>query len=265
MNADAYLNEYYARFDEDGRLLSRPGQVEFETTMHYIRRYLPQGARVIEIGAGTGRYSHTLARLGCPVDAVELVQHNIDQFKANTVEGENVTICQGSACDLSAYPDDAYDVTLLLGPMYHLFTEAEKVQALSEALRVTKKGGVVFAAYCMADASIIQHGFLKGNVQSLIDKGLLDPVTFKADSTPADLFELHRVEDIIALRSHFDVAPLHLVATDGYAHHMRAALEAMDENTFALYLRYHLATCERVDLLGWSNHTLDIFRKNDKE
>ena len=66
---------------------------------------------------------------------------------------------------------------------------------------------------------------------------------------------------IEALRSRFNVAPLHLIATDGYAHHMRDVLEAMDEETFDIYLRYHFATCERPDLLGLSNHTLDIFRK----
>ncbi|MBQ4581577.1 MAG: methyltransferase domain-containing protein [Clostridia bacterium] len=261
MNASDCLNEYYQRYDEEGRLLSRPGRVEFETTMRCIRRYLKDGARIIEIGAGTGRYSHALARMGYPVDAVELVQHNIDQFNASTQAGERVTIRQGSACDLSAFPDNTYDVTLLLGPMYHLFTEAEKVQALSEAVRVTKKGGVIFAAYCMADPSILMHGFMKGNIRQLMADGMLDPDTFKAYSKPSDLFELHRVEDIIELRSRFDVAPLHLIATDGYAHHMRDVLEAMDEETFAIYLRYHFATCERPDLLGLSNHTLDIFRK----
>ena len=261
MNANEMLNAYYGAYDEEGRLLTRYGQVEFLTTMRYIRRYLPEGARIIEIGAGTGRYSHALARMGYPVDAVELVQHNIDQFIAHTAEGERVTIRQGSACDLSAFPDDAYDVTLLLGPMYHLFTEAEKLAALSEAIRVTKRGGVIFTAYCMADASILQYGFIKGNAAALIEKGLLDPVTFKAFSTPAELFELHRVEDIAALRSHFAVEPLCLVAADGYANHMRQAVADMDEATFGLYLRYHFATCERADMIGLSHHTLDIFRK----
>ena len=116
MNASDYLNQFYNGYDEDGRLLTRYGRVEFETTMRYIRRYLPENARIIEIGAGTGRYSHTLAREGHTVDAVELGQHNIDQFIAGTAEGERVTIRQGSACDLSAFPDDTYDVTLLLGP-----------------------------------------------------------------------------------------------------------------------------------------------------
>ena len=261
MNANDCLNEYYARFDEAGRLLSRPGQVEFETTMRYVRRYLTEGARIIEIGAGTGRYSHALARRGYPVDAVELVQHNIDQFIAGTQAGERVTIHQGSACDLAYFPDNTYDVTLLLGPMYHLFTEEEKVQALSEAVRVTKKGGVIFAAYCMADPSILMHGFMKGNIRQLIADGMLEPVTFKTHSKPSDLFELHRAEDIEALRRRFSVEPLHLVAADGYAHHMRDVLAAMDEETFAIYLRYHFATCERIDLLGLSNHALDIFRK----
>ena len=262
MNANDYLNQFYTGYDEEGRLLTRYGRVEFETTMRYIRRYLPENARIIEIGAGTGRYSHTLAREGHTVDAVELVQHNIDQFIAGTAEGERVTIRQGSACDLSAFPDDTYDVTLLLGPMYHLFTEAEKFAALSETIRVTKPGGVIFVAYCMADPSILQFGFMKGNAPQLIEKGLLDPVNFKAASTPAELFELHRTEDIAALRSHFNVTPLHLIAADGYANHMRETVAAMDDEIFALYLQYHFATCERPDMLGLSHHTLDIFRKN---
>ena len=262
MNANDCLNAYYSAYDEEGRLLTRYGRLEFETTMRYIRRYLPEGARIIEIGAGTGRYSHALARAGYQVDAVELVQHNIDQFIAGTTEGERVTIRQGSACDLSAFASNTYDLTLLLGPMYHLFTEADKLAALSEAIRVTKPGGVVFAAYCMADPSILQYGFMKGNAAMLIEKGLLDPVTFKASSTPAELFELHRTEDIAALRSHFDVTPMHLVAADGYANHMRETVAAMDDEVFDLYLRYHFATCERADMLGLSHHTLDIFRKN---
>ena len=262
MNTTNILTQFYTAYDEEGRLLTRHGAVEFATTVRYVEKYLQPGMRILEIGAGTGRYSHHFARAGYAVDAVELVQHNIDQFRALTQPGETITIRQGNACDLSAFADDTYDVTLLLGPMYHLFTEAEKFAALSEAIRVTKPGGVIFVAYCMADPSILQFGFMKGNAPQLIEKGLLDPGTFKASSTPAELFELHRTEDIAALRSHFNVTPLHLIAADGYANHMRETLAAMDDELFALYLQYHFATCERPDMLGLSHHTLDIFRKN---
>ena len=160
------------------------------------------------------------------------------------------------------FDDNTYDITLLLGPMYHLFTEKEKLQALSEAIRVTKKGGIVFSAYCMGDASVLLYGFVRGEIQNIINKCMLDPVTFQTFSNPWDLFELHRKEDIDALRSHFHVTHLHFLATDGYANHMRSTLANMDEDTYKLFLQYHFATCERADMVGYSNHTLDIFRKD---
>ena len=75
------LTQFYNNYDEEGRLLSRHGSVEFLTTMRYIEKYLHEGMRILEIGAATGRYSHTLARMGYRVDAVELVQHNIDLLR----------------------------------------------------------------------------------------------------------------------------------------------------------------------------------------
>lgn len=261
MNTNDYLNSYYSAYDEEGRLLTRYGHVEFATTMRYICKYLQPGMRVIEIGAGTGRYSHALAQAGWQVDAVELVQHNIDQFRALTQPGEAVTITQGTACDLSGFADDTYDITLLLGPMYHLFTEEEKLAALGEAVRVTKPGGVIFAAYCMGDASVLSYGFIRGKIEEIIEKCMVDTETFDTFSNPWDLFELHRKEDIDALRSHFDVTQLHFVASDGYANHMRDTLANMPEKHYELFLKYHFATCERPDMTGWSHHTLDIFRK----
>lgn len=262
MDTKELLARYYQNYDEDARLTSRRGTVEYLTTMRYIERYLRPGMRILEIGAATGRYSHSLARKGYIVDAVELVEHNIERFRQNTQPGENITVIQGNAKDLGAFADNTYDITLLLGPMYHLFTREEQLQALSEAIRVTKRGGIIFSAYCMADASILAYGFVRGEIHNIIHKCMLDPVTFETFSKPWDLFELYRREDIDALRSHFPVTQLHYLATDGYANHMRQTLEEMDEKTFGLFLQYHFATCERVELTGYSNHTLDIFRKD---
>lgn len=256
------LTQFYGNYDEDNRLNTRYGMVEFLTTMRYIEKYLRPGMRILEIGAATGRYSHFLARQGYRVDAVELIDHNIEIFKRNTMPSENITITQGNAKDLQGFGDNTYDITLLLGPMYHLFTEEEKLQALSEAIRVTKKGGIIFSAYCMGDASVLMYGFGKGKIHEILEKCMIDPVTFKTFSQPWDLFELHRKEDIDALRSHFPVTQLHFLATDGYANHMRQTMSEMDEDTFRLFMQYHFATCERVDMIGYSNHTLDIFRKD---
>lgn len=262
METKDYLANYYERYDENGRLLSKHGMIEYLTTMKYVEKYLKPDMRVLELGAATGRYSHALAQKGYQVDAVELVEHNIEIFKQNTIEGEPVTIMHGNATDLSAFKSNTYDITLLLGPMYHLFTTEDKLKALSEAIRVTKKGGIVFVAYCMGDACILSYGFSRGEIFDIIKKCMLNTETFDTFSSPKDIFDLLRKEDIDKLRSEFNVTQLHFVASDGYTNHMRDTVDQMDDQMYALYLKYHFTICERQDMIGYSHHTLDIFRKD---
>ncbi|MBE6572229.1 MAG: class I SAM-dependent methyltransferase [Ruminococcaceae bacterium] len=262
MDTKEYLINYYENYDEDGRLTSKHGRVEYITTMKYLEKYLRPDMRILEIGAATGRYSHSLAQKGYQVDAVELVEHNIEIFKRNTKVGEKVSVTQGDATNLFGFQSNTYDIVLLLGPMYHLFTEDLKLKALSEAIRVTKKNGVVFVAYCMGDASVLSYGFIRGEIHNIIEKCMLNTETFDTFSHPWDIFELYRKEDIDKLRSHFDVTQLHFVATDGYTNHMRETVDKMDDKTYEIYLKYHFSICERQDMVGFSHHTLDIFRKD---
>ena len=264
MDVTKELTAYYSTYDEDGRLRSRHGMVEYLTTMRYIAKYLRPGMRILEIGAGTGRYSHALAQQGYRVDAVELVQHNIDIFWQNTQPDEQITICQGNAMDLNMLESGTYDITLLLGPMYHLFTVEEQHKALCEAIRVTKEGGTIFAAYCGNDATIVQFCFQRGMLREKRYQELVDPVTFKASSDPTELFQLYRREDIDALMSDLPVTRLHYVGTDMATNYMRQEIDDMDDDFFRQYLQYHFSTCERGDLVGASHHILDVFRKNDE-
>lgn len=256
------LTDFYSNYDEDGRLLSKHGSVEYLTTMRYIEKYLHTGMRILEIGAATGRYGHAFARQGYRVDAVELIQHNIDIFRANTQPCEDVTVRQGNAKDLSMFADNTYDITLLLGPMYHLFTQEEQKQAISEALRVTKPGGILFAAYCGNDATMVQYCFGRGMLKEEKYQKLVDPVTFKASSDPAELFELYRREDIDALMAGYDTTRLHYIGTDMATNYMRQCIDEMDDEFFKMYLRYHFVICERSDMVGTSHHILDIHRKH---
>lgn len=255
------LTEFYNNYDEESRLLSKHGSVEYLTTMRYIEKYLEPGMRILEIGAATGRYSHTLARMGYRVDAVELVQHNIDIFNANTQPGEDITITQGNAKDLSFIEDNTYDMTLLLGPMYHLFTVPEQKQVLSEALRVTKPGGILMTAYCGNDATMVQYCFGRGMLREQRYRDLVDFTTFKASSDPAELFELYRKEDIDALMDAFRTQRLHYVGSDMATNYMRSCIDEMDDDFFQLYLKYHFTICERSDMVGTSHHILDVHRK----
>lgn len=257
-----YLKNFYENNDEDSRFRSKHGMVEYLTTMRYIEKYISQNSRIIEIGAATGRYSHALAQKGYRVDAVELIEHNIEIFKRNTKEGENISIVQGNALDLSDFEDNTYDITLLLGPMYHLFTKEDQQKALSEAVRVTKKGGMIFAAYCGNDATIVKFCFGKGMINiEPYKSSLIDPVTFKADSTPEEIFALNRKEDIEALTKSLPVSRIKFIGTDMAAGYISDTVDGMDEETFSSFLNYHFYICERQDMVGVSTHFLDILEK----
>jgi len=259
----SYIEDFYTGYDEESRFASQHGQVEFLTTMHYIEKYLFPEARILEIGAATGRYSHALALQGYQVNAVEFVPRNIEVFESKTLPDERVEIRQGDARDLSFFSDDMFDITLILGPLYHLYTTEDKKQAISEAMRVTKPGGIIFAAFVIVDGALIDDGIIRKafDVPWHIAQGKIDLETFAMHSEPEDLFELVRKEDIDELMSGFDVTRLHYVAVDMLANPLREAIDEMDEDTFSLYMKYHFAVCERPDLVGATQHSLDIFKK----
>ncbi len=257
-----FLESYYNSYNEDGRLLSQHGQVEYITTQKYIHECLA-GARdssILEIGAGTGRYSVALAKEGYPVTAVELIEHNIDMLKSKLDGTENITVLQGNAVDLSFLGDNTFDLTLLLGPMYHLYTKEEKLLALSEAVRVTKPKGYILVAYCMNEPTIIQYVFAHDNLKKVFDNNMLTD-DWHCISEPSEIFELIRTEEIAELDSAVPVDRIKLVASDGATNYMRELVDGMDKETFEKWVEYHLSTCERQDLIGASHHTIDILRK----
>jgi len=261
----SYLEDYYSNYDEDARLERKHGQVEFLTSMRYIEKYLraKPSAYVAEIGAGTGRYSRAIADMGFRVEAVELIQHNIEVFKTLITPKQNIHVTQGNALDLTMFKNDMFDITLMLGPMYHLYNDADKHKAVSETLRVTKPGGIVFVAYCISDASVLYDAFAN-NLQwtsHCIDKGQIDPITFDTKNLPEDIFEIVRKDDIDRLMGSFPVERLHYVATDMISRFLRESLANMSDNAFELYLKFHFVVCERPDMVGLTHHSLDIFKK----
>lgn len=272
------LTAHYNKFNEDKRLMRRHGQVEYITSMKYIHKYLEilQGEnakdttlQILDIGAGTGRYAVELAKEGYDVTAVEYVKYNLGRLKQNANVAKKecqeadqeflLQAYQGDARKLKRFAEDTFDLTLLFGPMYHLYSFEDKLQALTEAKRVTRPGGYILVAYLMNEYGVLTYGFKEGNAIACIEDGRLDD-NFHCHSTEKDLYDYVRLEDMKELRHAAGLEHVQTISADGPADYMRRELNAMSEEMFAKFIEYHLSTCERPELLGAGAHTVDILR-----
>ena len=256
-NHTKLLENYYNKFNEDKRLNSRRGQVEFTTNLKYIEKYIPLGAKILDVGAGTGKYSLYLDKLGYDVEAVELVKHNL-----NVIKKKNPTLKSylGNALDLSFLKENTYDAILLFGPIYHLKKRSEQLKAIEEAKRLLKPNGLLFISYCMNEYAIITHGFKDGNILKSIASGKVDE-NFHILEKGNELYDYVRLEDINFIQEKSNLKRLKLVSSDGASSYIKDTLNKMDQSTFEVFLNYHLKTCERQELLGASTHILDILKK----
>ena len=109
------LESYYNQGKEKERLVKdKAHMVEFLTTVRYIDKYIKKGDKILDIGAGTGIYSLYYAKKGYKVDAIELTNANIKEFKKNITREMDIKLEKGNALDLSKYKDNTFDITLLL-------------------------------------------------------------------------------------------------------------------------------------------------------
>lgn len=146
------VREKYSGGREDGRASrSRSGSLEFYYTERIIRELLPENARILEVGCGTGYYGFLFAGRCASYLGIDLSPENIEILEKKRREQGFPHLCGrvGDATDLSGVADEGYDVVLCLGPMYHLPVK-ERELVFRECHRVTAKGGVTAFAYINA-------------------------------------------------------------------------------------------------------------------
>lgn len=256
------LEEYYNKFNEEKRLDSRHGQVEYRVSVKYIHEYLqkdrpPKDIRILDVGAGTGRYSIPLFEEGYDVTAVELVQHNLGLLKQKKPD---IKAYKGNAKKLKRCESDSFDLTLLFGPLYHLGSFEEKLQALSEAKRVTKPGGYIFAAYCMNEYSVITYAFKEKHILECMKSGMLAD-DFHTLFQENSLYDYVRLEDIDKLNREAGLIREKIFSPDGAANYIRPFLNALTDEEYEMFVKYQMSVCERADLLGAGAHVVDILKK----
>ncbi len=251
---------FYDQADENSRLQrSRHGQLEFAVTMNYIHRYAAPGARVLEIGAGTGRYSVALAKEGMDVTAVELAESNLAVLRKNSEGVGHIRSFQGDATDLSRFEDQSFDVTLVLGPMYHLYDPEDVHKAIDEAIRVTRKDGVILIAF-ISVFGIMYANYLTGNWAAGQEENFTRDYSIRHFKE-----QLFTGYDIVEFEQLFEGKPVRRITTTGTDGILEAIEDRPDfeisDKDFPAFVDWYLAFSEKRELLGNTNHLLYICRR----
>ncbi len=250
------LKEYYNKFNEDKRLNSRHGIVEFNTSIKYILDYLKKfnNPKILDLGAGTGKYTLYLDSLGYDVTAVELVKHNLRHIN---IKNPNIKAFLGNALDLSKFSDESFDFIIMFGPMYHLSNKDEQVKALTEAKRILKKDGIMMVCYYMNDYAIIKHGFIDGFINSENDYDN----NYHINNNDNNLYTYYRLEDINELNKIVKLNRIDIFTQDLLTDYFRKEINKMDDITFSKYLDYVYKVSNKKELIGIGSHLVDIIKK----
>ena len=156
-------------------------------------------------------------------------------------------------------PTASADVTLLLGPLYHLIGDEEKLKALTEAKRVTKPDGLIFVAYLMNEYSVLAYCFDEDRIGGLLEKGVVDR-EFHINAEADELYDYVRIDDINRLDAAAGLERVTIFSPDGAADYMRTRLNRMSDETFSLFIEYQKIVSERSDLIGAGSHVVDVVR-----
>jgi ubiquinone/menaquinone biosynthesis C-methylase UbiE len=273
------VRNYYSemRKEEWRRLTRNPyHRLEFDTTMHFFKKYAPGRGLVLDAGGGPGRYTLELVRLGYEVVLLDLTPELLsiakDQIKKAKVTHRVRQVLQGSVDDLSMFKDNTFDTVICLGALSHVLQKENREKAIDELIRVAKKNSPIFVSVIGRFAILVcglvhwpQDMEIDGLYRKLYDtgdyRGGPGMHTRGRKFAPCHLYLSEELEESFRKRG---VKVLEMVGLQGLA-------TRHEKETNRLFKKYpkgwknwwelHLTTCTRRSMIDNSQHFMVICRK----
>jgi len=240
-------------------------KVEFEITKRYIKRYIKSGDKVLDMGGGPGRYSLFMAEMGCDVTLADLSQNNVD-FAIEKAKEQNLKIkalCL-DARNLEQLYGESFDHILLMGPMYHLVEESDRIKSVNECLKLLKPNGVIFVSFIALYAGIIWA--MKEMPEAVLHRSedeflncFIEDKSFSGQAFTQAYFI--RQGDVLPFMSQFPLEKLHLLGQEGLTSPCEPNILAQPPEVVDKWIDLAEKVCEREDLLSFSEHYLYVGRK----
>lgn len=259
------VKKYYdeGSIEEWNRLEKHP--FEFIITVKMMERYIKTGDSILDIGGGPGRYSLYFAKKGCDVTLFDLSDGNI-QLANRIANEENLKLKThvGDARNVDNIIKGEFDHVFLMGPMYHLIDENDRIKAMTSALSKLKKGGKIYVSFILLFAGLIYEmkncpEFLINKSDEPFIKALLNYESFGGDAfTKAFFIQLKDIEPFL---NKFPINKLHLFGQEGILGPCENNIIAQSKEVIDKWLEIAYALCEREELLSYSEHVMYIGEK----
>lgn len=230
--------EYYSGYDEESRLIKdNAHQVEFDTSIHLLNKYINNDSKILDVGAGTGRYTFYFASKGASVFAIDIVEKHIEiiEEKLKNLGSLKIKVEQGDALDLSRFVDEEFSTILCMGPLYHLPEQEQQIKCLNECKRVLQTNGIVAIAYInrRAHMEFGENPYFVGLEPEYIES-VLNKLGFK-------------------IREH--------IATDGVTPKIGRLINGLNERQYKLWLDFNIGICKSKASIENTLHALIIAEK----
>lgn len=247
--------------------LEKYAPVEYAITKRYLLRYIPEGATVADIGVGVGHYSELLASRGSNVHLVDVASRLLEAAQERLVKAslaEHIlSITNASATNLSFIPDESCDAVLMLGPFYNLSLSEERRQAVAEARRILRTGGLLFAAG-INRMTMLNVIYQNGPEEILEEIGWLRPYVKTGDFPASEegVPSIWHLATIAEFRSDFtDFQEIVLAGVESFAQGHEENLLKLSPEQAQTWLDLIEETGRTPEGQGWTGHFLYIGQK----
>ena len=241
---------------EWNRIAGRP---EFLITCKFIDKYVESGDKVLDIGGGPGRYSVYLAEKGCDVTLFDLSEENV-----KLASERGIKAITGDARTVDEHFTEQFDHILLMGPMYHLLAEADRIKAINAALKLLKPNGKIYISFISLYAGMVYA--LKFAPELLVDKSEDEYLTaVLTDTNFAGLgftyaFNINP-NDVLPFMSQFPLEKLHYFGQEAMMSPGESNIMSQSKEVIDAWIDFSVKVCEREELLSWAEHLMYIGKK----
>jgi len=241
------------------------GRPEFLLTCRMLDRYVKSGDKVLDIGGGPGRYTFYLAEKGCELTLFDLSEENI-KFAKNRSNDLNLPInavC-GDAREVDKHVTGQFDHVLLMGPLYHLLDESDRVTAINAALSLLKPGGLLFATFISMSGGLVF--MLREMPEQFVDpheERFLTPLVAGksfAGSVFTQAFFINQNE-LLPFMEQFKLKKLHLFGQEGVLAPNEENFITQTPEVKEALLDISEKLYEKQEYLSWSEHLVYVGRK----